>query len=106
MAWLPSVFPLGRHYSSQQHTCNKSQKGTRTNNLILAVSINTSNSRGGSVGENYKTSKPVGSVAVRISPYGTQYTLNVLYEKYFFDILEINVFDLMNRLSVIYDVRQ
>ena len=44
-------------------------------------------------------------MAIRTSPYRAKYTSSVLYKKDL-DVLEMNAFDLMNRLSVIYDARQ
>ncbi len=44
-------------------------------------------------------------MAIRTSPYRAKYTFSVLYKKDL-DVLEMNAFDLMNRLSVIYDARQ
>ncbi len=44
-------------------------------------------------------------MAIRISTYRVKYTSIVLYKKDL-DVLEMNAFDLMNRLSVIYDARQ
>ncbi len=43
-------------------------------------------------------------MAIRIFPYRAKYTSSVLYKKDL-DVLEMNAFDLMNRLSVIDDAR-